>query len=141
MNEDRGVYEELREKTLKYGKYKYLAPAIPSKGIPRFLRAPESIVPSPQNVEGRVKATIVRVFGVDAKNFQWRRLRRCSEARYAAYKILTEKYKYSSVDIGEMFRQDHTSVLYGLRRAAIMNGLNVEWTTMYGQALRELDAS
>lgn len=44
-----------------------------------------------------------------------------SQARFAVWYILNKVHGLSSPVIGELYKADHTSVLYGIRRAQILN--------------------
>lgn len=87
------------------------------------------------------------------------RYRRIAHARFAAYRLIRDRIGWSTTQIADVFRVDHTSCLWGLRQAtALLAGSVVcrrprkracrneattvdDWRRRYAAAVAELDGS
>jgi chromosomal replication initiation ATPase DnaA len=64
---------------------------------------------------------------------------RLSRARFAAWKILRDsKECYTLMEIGEMSKRDHGSVIHGLKRCADLMETDPHFAECYGRALASI---
>lgn len=66
------------------------------------------------------------------------RLRDYVRPRQACYRLVTDLLGMSRPATGRCFGRDHTTILAGLRSAAILHETNADWAARYDSALQEL---
>lgn len=137
-----GIVDALRARRDAYKRYAYQAPVIVAP-LPLKAKAEPPVARRVFPFKSAAVRAVIRAVSAawdvePGELLSRRRPQRLALPRFAIYRLLTERSRWSINKTSKVLKRDHTSVLHGLKRASELLRHNDAWRERYHAALAEL---
>lgn len=126
-----------RERILGRGELVMPRPPVVRRLVP--IKPTKGNSPSERETFNRILVAVAKSYEIDLGCLlPPSRLRRHAWPRFACFVLIHQLLEWSLPVTGRAFKRDHTTILHGLRRAALLHETDEEWRAKYDAALAEL---